>query len=232
MREFFFSAIAGSSNNADKALISFISAFIPELSIIPSLIKLPVAPARLQPAIESRLQTGVPGRKWQQLTALYKSMDQPGQTITEWCGGKGYLGRLLSKQWQQQVVTLEFNPQLVAQGKKLTRKYAVAQQFKQLDVLQEPVGEFLQHHHTIALHACGDLHRELIHRIIETDAPGFTIVPCCYHLGREQHYTPFNPALRLQLSRDTLRLAVNETVTAHQHEIVKRDRDMATANLF
>ncbi len=213
-------------NNDNEALIRFIAAYIPELSVIPLLTKLPAAAARAQPAIAPHLQTGIPGRKWQQLTALYNSTEHPGRAITEWCGGKGYLGRLLSKQWQQPVVTLEFNPQLVAQGRTLAGKYGVAQRFELLDVLQEPVAEFLRHHHTFALHACGDLHRELVQRIIETKAPAFTIVPCCYHLGRKQHYTAFNPELTLQLSREALRLAVNETVTAHHCEIEKRDRDM------
>lgn len=209
------------------ALIGFASTFIPELAIIPSFVELPTITRKQQSEIEPRLYAGIPGRKWLQIRTLFQSLENPGRAITEWCGGKGYLGRLLSTQWQQPVVTLEQNLQLVEAGTLLADKYGVDQQFKQVDVLHDPVTQYLKNHHTIALHACGDLHRELVIRIIESGAPSFSIVPCCYHLGREQEYTPFCDGLKLKLSREALRLAVNETVTAHHNEIGQRNRDMA-----
>jgi len=116
---------------------------------------------------------------------------------------------------------------LVEAGTALTDKHGVNQQFKQVDVLHDPVTEYLDDRHAIALHACGDLHRELITRIIDANTPGFTIVPCCYHLGRNKNYTPFTTGLKLQLPREALRMAVNETVTAHHNEIKQRNQDMA-----
>lgn len=211
----------------NEALISLLSGFIPELAAIHSLIELPTAEAKQQSEIEPRLHAGIPGRKWLQINALYQGMDNPGRAITEWCGGKGYLGRLLSKQSQQLVTTLEYNQDLVEAGIKLADKHNADQQFKTVDVLNDPVSEYLSNHHPIALHACGDLHRELVNHIISSNTPSFTIVPCCYHLGRHDNYSPFNQNLKLQLSREELRLAVNETVTAHHGEIQKRNQDMA-----
>lgn len=154
-------------------------------------------------------------------------MANPHQAITEWCGGKGYLGRILSTQWQQPVTTLEIDPQLIRDGIAFADQYSIRQQFRQMDVFTDACAPYLHDHYPIALHACGDLHRELVKHLAHSDTTGFTIVPCCYHLGREQKYTPFNKQLQLRINREELRLAVNETVTAHHHEIGKRDQDSA-----
>lgn len=210
-----------------EALITLISTYIPSLSLIPSLIRLPVSREKRHDKINPRFYAGVPGRKWTQINALYQRMERPQGTITEWCGGKGYLGRLLSSRWQQKVTTLEYDQQLVEAGSRLAHKQQVDQLFRQVDVLRDPVSSHLHQSHTIALHACGDLHRKLIRDIIATSAPAFTIIPCCYHLGENSAYVPFSGGLQLHISRETLRLAVNETVTAHHNEINNRDRDMA-----
>lgn len=210
-----------------SALVALIATYIPELSAIASLVRLPATTKKQQGKIEPRLHSGIPGRKWQQIKALYESIESPQRPMTEWCGGKGYLGRVLARQWQQSVTTLEYDQQLVEAGRRLADRYGVDQQFEKIDVLHDQTDPYLKQQHTIALHACGDLHRELVKRIIDTAAPSFTIVPCCYHLGREQLYTPFTSGLKLRISREALRLAVNETVTAHKCEIEQRNRDMA-----
>ena len=214
-----------SSDN--EALIRFIAGFIPQLAAIPSLIALPATEHKQRDEPAPHLGTGVPGRKWQQIRSLYHAMDEPQHAITEWCGGKGYLGRLLSMQWQQPVTTPEYNRLLVDAGRALADKFSANQQFQLVDVLHDQPGNYVRDKHTIALHACGDLHRELISQIIRYHPPRFTIVPCCYHLGRDTAYTPFNRGLTLQLSTEALRMAVNETVTAHHNEITKRNQDMA-----
>jgi len=211
----------------NEALIRFIAGFIPQMKAIPALIALPATRRKSHTEPASNLATGVPGRKWQQIRSLCRAMDEPQRAITEWCGGKGYLGRVLSTQWQKPVTTLEYNRQLLDAGIALADKSGVNQQFKLVDVLHDQTGEYLRDNHAIALHACGDLHRELISQIIRHQSPGFTIVPCCYHLGRAKYYSPFNRGLTLQLSTETLRMAVNETVTAHHNEIKKRNQDMA-----
>lgn len=177
--------------------------------------------------VRARLSAGIHGRKWQQIRALYNALENPQRPVTEWCGGKGYLGRLLASQWQQPVMTLEYQPELVASGTALAKKFGVNQLSKRVDVVNDPVAAFLHHRHTIALHACGDLHRLLVEQLIATRAPGFAIVPCCYHLGQAEAYTPFTAGLQLRLSRESLRLAVNETVTAQRYEVEQHRRDMA-----
>ncbi|MDQ6992594.1 MAG: methyltransferase [Mariprofundus sp.] len=210
-----------------KALIDFISTHIAQITLIPSLTELPTAPSKQHHLIAPHQSSGIPGRKWQQITSLYHCLEKPAFAITEWCGGKAYLGQLLAREWQQQVITLEQNAQLIESGQVAADKQGVDQTFAMVDVLKDSVSQYLSHHHTIALHACGDLHRELIKQIIRTNAPSFTIIPCCYHLGHHTNYTPFNCSLKLQLSRETLRLAVNETVTAHHNEVQNRNLDMA-----
>ena len=210
-----------------SALISFISDYIPQMAVIPSMVELPATTHQHDCEIESHLNTGIPGRKWEQIRALYQSLENPHCGIIEWCGGKGYLGRLLSEKWEQPVITLEYNQLLVDAGRSLADKFNVNQQFKHVDVINGATDIYLRRNHAIALHACGDLHRQLIHQIINTKAASFSIVPCCYHLGRNIRYTPFTDGLKLNISRETLRLAVSETVTAHHNEINQRNQDMA-----
>ena len=209
------------------ALITFISDYIPQLAVIPSLTDLPNTIQKQECAAGLHLNTGIPGRKWMQIRALCQSLENPHCGVIEWCGGKGYLGRLLCEKWMQPVTTLEYNQDLVDAGLLLAGKFKVDQQFKHVDVLHDATDRYLRNHHAIALHACGDLHRELVHQIIKNKVPSFSIVPCCYHLGRDAHYNPFNGDLKLNISREALRLAVSETVTAHHNEIQKRDQDMA-----
>jgi hypothetical protein len=71
------------------------------------------------------------------------------------------------------------------------------------------------------------LHRTLLRRALESGIAAFDIAPCCYYLGAGETYQPFSEALQLRLSRDDLRLAVTETVTAAGREVVKRDQEMA-----
>lgn len=70
-----------------------------------------------------------------------------------------------------------------------------------------------------ALHACGELHHRLLHQA-ETIPPAVLfLVPCCYHRTSNILYKPRSQvgrACQLSLTRDDLRLAVLETVTAGQ----------------
>ncbi|TLS76177.1 methyltransferase [Mariprofundus erugo] len=213
--------------SCQDACIAFISAWLPPLAQISTLTALPESGQTSGDPVPVHLNTGMPGRKWQQISALYRSMKNPHQAITEWCGGKGYLGRLLSTQWQQPVTTLEIDLQLIRDGITLATKHKTRQQFRQVDVCTDACAPYLDHHYPVALHACGDLHRELVKRLAHSHTTGFSIVPCCYHLGQAQRYTPLNHHLQLNISREELRLAVNETVTARHHEIEKRDQDSA-----
>jgi hypothetical protein len=103
----------------------------------------------------------------------------------------------------------------------------VEQRFKRVDALSAAVTGTVAGHHAVALHACGELHRSLLRESVSSDVEAFDIAPCCYYLGAGEVYRPFTRSLQLELSRDDLRLAVTETVTAVGREVAKRDQEMA-----
>jgi len=68
----------------------------------------------------------------------------------------------------------------------------------------------------VALHARGDLHRRLLH-LAAASGSGLHLSPCCYHLTADTRYRSLSGEGRrsaLALTRDELRLAVQETVTS------------------
>jgi hypothetical protein len=146
--------------------------------------------------------------------------------VLDWCGGKGHLGRLLARQWQVPVRTLEIDAQLCRAGEHLARRAAVNQEFVATDVLMA-TGQTAPGRHAVALHACGELHRQLIRRGAEDGIARFDVAPCCYHLGLGAAYRPLSSVSSLPLTRDDVRLAVTETVTAGLRERRLRDRAIA-----
>jgi len=84
----------------------------------------------------------------------------------------------------------------------------------------------------VALHACGDLHTDLMQRwskALETapesmqansEPSRLTLSPCCYHLIRAEQYQPMSSAGQasaLRLSRADLQLPLQQSVTAGAH---------------
>ena len=122
--------------------------------------------------------------------------------------------------------TLEIDAQLCAAGAGLAGRVPVAQEFVVADVLTATnwprPGQ-----HAVALHACGDLHRSLIERGAAAGVRRLDVAPCCYHRGVAERYRPLSGTLRTQLTRDDLRLAVTEAVTASPRLVRQRDREMA-----
>ena len=73
----------------------------------------------------------------------------------------------------------------------------------------------------VALHACGDLHRELIEQAVIAQTPTLCISPCCYHLTKANSYVPLSDKAKqsaLQLRKVDLKLAVKEVATASPRE--------------
>lgn len=165
----------------------------------------------------------VPGRKWQQALHLAATVAPgPATGLLDWCCGKAHLGRLLARTLRLPVTGIERDEALVAEGNRLAVRDRLPVRIVPMDALAvSPTDSvLLQGDHAVALHACGDLHVSLLRAGSAAGISGFTVAPCCYHRTRDAHWQPMSAALAnsplhaLALSREELRLAVRETVTA------------------
>lgn len=199
-----------------------------ELTRLPSL-------AANEAALPNRWGDHIGGRKWQQLEAFVRQVAAtPGQAVLEWCAGKGHLARTLSRLHGNKVTALEWQADLCEQGRQLAARQGAALHLVQQDVLGPDAGRWLDPQgHVVALHACGDLHTRLLQRAAETGCD-ITLAPCCYQRTAADPYRPLSRLGRhlaeshdLQLHRDDLALAVQETVTAPA--AVSRQRERANA---
>ncbi|MBN0988048.1 methyltransferase [Amphritea pacifica] len=214
-------------NHDSEALQDWIGHYLPQIASLRQLCRLPERSSAEYCPPENRFFDGMPGRKRTQIEAFARGIGPVQSPLLEWCGGKGHLGRLLGRSWQQPVTTLEWNAELCRMGEQQARRLNIPQQFRVIDLLQPDLQLKAAGHHAIALHACGELHRTLERVAIDQHLDALDLVPCCYAFGVEHRYRPRTAGLSLQLSRDDLRLAVTETVTAGQREVLSRDREMA-----
>jgi len=199
---------------------------LPQLAELEGLAALPERPRTALPLPDAHWAWEIPGRKRQQIEAFAETAAPHGGAVIDWCGGKGHLGRLLARQWQVDVATLEIDPQLCAAGHLLARRSGVSQEFTCRDALT--AGDVLATgRHAVALHACGNLHRSLIRQGAAAGIARFDVAPCCYHRGVGDEYQPLSEGLQTRLSRDDTRLAVTETVTASPRLTRQRDLEMA-----
>ena len=217
---------AATLNDDSDAALALLAKYLPELTEMPSLAAVPQC--RAQPLAQhgARWAWEIPGRKQAQIEAFVAATRPGGVSVLDWCGGKGHLGRLLALEWKRPLQTLEIDPQLCAAGSFLADKLALDHRFWQDDALATrdwpKAGQ-----HAVALHACGDLHRRLITQGSAAGVSHFDVAPCCYYRGVEQVYMPLAGSSTLNLTRDDLRLAVTETVTASPRLARQRDREMA-----
>lgn len=200
----------------------------PELAELTELAQVgPCSPGGAGWERDSRIEWGVPGRKQAQIEAFAAAVGKPEAELLEWCAGKGHLGRVMAHRWGRPVMSLEIDATLCAEGRALASRARQPQDFACVDVLSraaqsEPRG------HVLALHACGDLHRELVRRGSASRLVALDLAPCCYHkLLAGGEYRSFNPGLALRLTEADLRLAVTETVTAPAREQREVARQMA-----
>lgn len=180
----------------------------------------------------------VPGRKWQQVLHFATACGVPCGPVVEWCSGKGHLGRLLARVHGMPVTGIERDAALCAEGSRLAARAQLDVRFIQADVTRvtASAAQLVPASHAIALHACGDLHVALLRTGSNAGIAAFDIAPCCYHLMRAPHWTPLSQALtatslaHLALSREDLRLAVQETVTSSPR-ILRQQRRLAAWRL-
>ncbi len=161
--------------------------------------------------------------------------------ILEWCAGKGHLGRLIAYQQQEssekitpqnnyQITSLEWQQKLCQQGELEAHKWQLPQSFVHGDAFDQQAAELIQPHtHAVALHACGDLHCQLIHHASHRQAKSLLIAPCCYHLIRADSYQPLSQLAQqseIKLSKQDLKIPLQETVTGGQRIGNLRDTEL------
>ncbi len=177
----------------------------------------------------------VGGRKWRQIEAFVEQVCLgPGESLVEWCAGKGHLARTLARRHDADVTGLEWQATLCDKGRQLAQRQGVTVKMRQQDVMGSVIATPLTAQtHIVALHACGDLHVRLLELAAETESP-VTLAPCCYQRTRDAVYRPLSrrakalsEAHHLTLSREDLAMSVQETVTAPGG--VQRGRERANA---
>lgn len=183
---------------------------------VPVLSPSPATPA--ETTLPEVAATDMPGRKRVQAGAFAASVIPLNRPVLDWCCGKGHLSRTLARQCPEPVQGFEWDPALVDDGNRLARHFADAVTVHCQDVMADDL-RWPSGSHGVALHACGDLHRQLIRRGSVAGAPRLSFSPCCYHLTAHSEYNPLSGQAKqhphvLRLTRNDLRLAVQETVTA------------------
>lgn len=132
-----------------------------------------------------RLIKGVPARKLAQVSAFAAVVAGavPAElTVVDWCAGKGHLGRLLAGLLDREVICLERQHALTDSGAHLDHNARVHCQHINRDVLRRYKADgMLVGRAAVALHACGDLHRELLIQGADQGAAALLVAPCCYH---------------------------------------------------
>ncbi|SFB78444.1 Methyltransferase domain-containing protein [Marinospirillum celere] len=203
-----------------------LQAWLPALADRSHLLELPLVGGK-DCSLPEKYAKAMPGRKRLQAGALVGALLPLPSPIFDWCSGSGHLARTLAAQTQHPVLGLEKDIQLVNKGNQLAEAAGDAVRIQQQDVLafkeawpQEP--------HGVALHACGDLHRQLIKKAIQHRLPRLSFSPCCYHLIAADSWQPLSQqaknSLLQGLDKSLLRLAVQETVTAPERVARQRDQ--------
>nr|WP_026025822.1 methyltransferase [Vibrio rumoiensis] len=211
------------------SLLPELSIFIPQLSTLWQACELENLRESPLHGVEA-LSVGIPGRKWQQICAMGSAAlkENKGTKWLEWCSGKGFLGQVLAQQSHLPVTSFEWQQGLCDSGQVLANQRKLKMTFVQGDALSaSSTSVFNQQQHAVALHACGDLHAHLIEHVCQQHLPALTLSPCCYHLIEGDHYQALSThgqQSKLQLSKNELRIPLQETVTGGQR--VKQHREL------
>ncbi len=186
-------------------------------------------PHRTEVNQERGLYYGVPALKVGQIHAFASCLPIVEHPLLEWCSGKGHLSRILSTLSKQPGDCLELQPHLCEHGAALAERQQVELDFYEVDCLQPEARAYLHpYHHAVALHACGHLHRRLLEHCAAQHPQALSLSPCCYFIGEATEYKPFSQQAAqsaLSVSRDNLRLATREVVTARPCRVRYRDHN-------
>jgi hypothetical protein len=202
----------------DAALVELLRADFPELPALHAALELP--PMALEPLPELAEAVAVPGRKWSQIKAFAACVPAHTEPLLEWCAGKAHLGRLLATLQRRAALVLEWDAELVASGADLARRAGLPIEFHCVDVLDDATATLVRRGHDIvALHACGELHLQLLRNCATRQPRALLLAPCCYQLIATESYEPLSrlaQAHDLQLTIADLHTAVRDSVTSPQ----------------
>ncbi|MBW1807417.1 MAG: methyltransferase [Deltaproteobacteria bacterium] len=189
-----------------------------------------------RPAIDGlKRPRRVPGRKWEQVkhftAAVIAHHPRKRSIWLDWCAGKGHLGRTLSELTASPVRCIESDLRLCQQGGELADRAGLEVEFVNADVLETDLtDEFNVGGGVVALHACGQLHMQLIVQAVRHSIDFLAVAPCCYHRIAGQHYRPMSQAaqkLSLEFGKHHLRLVAFDEVVATQGRKNIRRREQA-----
>lgn len=191
--------------------------WVPDAPRLLELVRLP----RLDPRnlnYDARLGYGIPGRKWEQILAFAGCLPPSREPLLEWCAGKGHLGRLLATCDRRPVTSLEWQQSLCREGEQLAARSGADMCFVHCDAFAVAAGDWVRSgEDAVALHACGDLHVQLMRHWVGNRGGSLSLSPCCYHLVRGEEFAPLSDAAaaaRVSLYKEDLQLPLQETVTA------------------
>lgn len=203
-------------------LHTFIGNYLPGYEAFSPLITLPNEQQNL--SYGRFLDVGIPGRKWQQVIAFLAASDiqsvSPETELVDWCAGKSHLGRTAAILTGASLLAIEHEPVLCQAGLVLAEKHGVDARYECVDVLTSDF-DFHAQHQVMALHACGDLHRRLLVNWKNSDSRQLRLSPCCYEKWLQGDYQPLSSNASengIRLTKDNVRLAMQETVTASKRE--------------
>lgn len=133
-------------------------------------------------------------------------------------GGQGHLGRVVSKHFGVETLSVDRDPQLLQQGRKNVDRLrhrvmpygAASMQFAQINIQEnEPAPDCFNHESFIlGLHTCGDLAWYLMDYTDQAKSKGLLSFGCCYNKMKvsKDGFAHFGPA-ELPLDQHTLTLA-------------------------
>ncbi|USD64383.1 methyltransferase [Vibrio sp. SCSIO 43136] len=178
--------------------------------------------------LSSRESAGIPGRKLNQILAMGSAClaFSEQKSWLEWCSGKGFLGQVLARHSTSPVTSFEWQQALCDKGQQEADRAGLAMNFVQGDALDASASSCLKpEQHAVALHACGDLHVNLLKFASQKGTQALTVAPCCYHLIQADDYQALSANAQnsaLKLSKAELRIPLQATVTGGER--VRRHR--------
>lgn len=179
---------------------------------------------------EPHFSAHIKGRKWQQINAFVAQLPQDNTPVLEWCAGKGHLGRLIAKAQHREVVSLEWQQSLCSAGEQFAKQWQLPQRFICADAFAGQSEQLHRDQLAVALHACGDLHVQLLKHATDAGTKQLVVSPCCYHLIRDKQYQALSKvaqASELKLSRADLQLPLQQSVIANDKHNQYRLQEMA-----